>query len=95
MSEHIKQALHKIQYTLNTTPEYSPHAHVAPTYDRQVQYEEPLDTSDLLPPTETKVVGTFLYYALAIYSTILVALNDISLEQSSVTKNAKKKLQNH
>ena len=68
--EYVKQAIHKFQHTLPTTPEYAPHAHVAPTYGQQVQYEEPVDTSDLLPPTETnliqKVVGTFIYYGLAI-----------------------------
>ena len=41
MPEYIKQALQKIQHTLPTTPEYAPHAHVAPTYGRQVKYEEP------------------------------------------------------
>ena len=93
--EYVKQAIHKVQHTLPTTPEYAPHAHVAPTYGQQVQYEELVDTSDLLPPTETnliqKVVGTFIYYGLAIYNTILVALEDISLEQSTTTKNTSKK----
>ena len=76
MPKYVKQALHKFQHTLPTTPEYAPYAHVAPTYGRQVQCEEPVDKSDLLPPSETKliqkVVGTFLYYGLAIYKTILV-----------------------
>ena len=69
---------------------------MAPTYGRQVQYEEPLDTSDLLPPIETNliknIVGTFLYYGLAIDNKILVSLNDISLDQSSATKNTSKKV---
>ena len=81
MPEYVKQALHKFQHTLPTTLEYAPHAHVAPKYGRQVQYEEPLDALDLFPPTRTKliqkVVVTFLYYRLAIYNTILVALNNI------------------
>ena len=89
--EYVKQLLHKFQHTLTTTTEYAPHAHVEPTYGRQVQYEEPVLTSDLLPPTETKiiqkVVGTFLYYGLAIDNKTLVALNDISLEQFYATKN--------
>ena len=81
MPEYFKQELHKFQHTIPTTPEYAPHAHVAPTYGQQVQYEELVDTSDLLPPTETnliqKVVETFLYYVLAIDNTILVVLNGI------------------
>ena len=96
MLEYVIQALHKFHHTLHTTPEYTPHAHVAPTYGRQVQYKEPVDTSDLLPPTETnliqKFVGGFLYYVLAIDNTILVALNNISLEMSSETKNTSKKV---
>ena len=70
MPEHVKQLLHKFHHTLPITPEYAPHAHVEPTYGRQVQYEEPVDTSDLLPPIETNIipniVGKFLYYGLAI-----------------------------
>ena len=63
--EYAKQSLHKFHHILLTILEYTPHAHVAPTYDRQVQYEAPVDTSDLFPPTKTnliqKVVGIFLY----------------------------------
>ena len=96
MPEYIKQALQNFHHTLPTTPEYAPYAHVAPTYGRQVQYEEPVDTSDFFPPTETnliqKVVGIFLYYELSIDNTILVALSDISLEQLSATINTSKKV---
>ena len=60
MPEYIKQALQKIQHTLPTTPEYAPHAYVAPTYGRQVQYEELVDTSDLFPPTETNLIQKFV-----------------------------------
>ena len=90
MSEYVKQALHKSQHKIPTTMECALHAHVAPTYGRQGKYEEPVDTLDLFPPTETnlihKVFGTFLYYGMAIDITILVALDDISFEQSYATK---------
>ena len=56
-----------------------------------MQYEELLDTSDLMPTTETnltqKVFGKFLYYGLEIDNTILVSLNYISLDYSTATKN--------
>ena len=56
---------------------------MAPTYGRKVQYEEPVYTLDLFPPTEINliqnVVGKFLYDGLAIDNKILVALNNISL----------------
>ena len=84
MSEYVKQELHKFQHTLCTTPEYAPHAQVALKDGRQVKYEEPVDTLDFLPQTETnlikKVIVTFLYYKLATDNTILVPLNDFSLE---------------
>ena len=54
--EYIKQALHKFQHTLPTITSYAPHSHVVPTYGRQVQYEEPVETSNFLPPTETNLV---------------------------------------
>ena len=69
MIGYLKQELQKLYHTLPITPEYAPHAHVEPTYGRQVQYEEPVDTSDLFPPTETnlikKAAGTFLCYRMA------------------------------
>ena len=94
MTEYLKQSLQKFQHILSTTPEYAPHAHVAPTYGGQVQYEEPVNTSVFLPPTETNLIqkffGTFIYYGLAIDNIILVALNDISSEHSYATKNTSK-----
>ena len=64
-----------------------------------MQYEAPVDTSDLLLPTETNliqnVVETFLYYVLAINNTVLVAFNNISLQQSSANKNNSKKFQKY
>ena len=54
--EYVKQTLHKFRNTLRNTSAYAPLAHVVPTYNRQVQYEEPVDTSYLLPTTETKLM---------------------------------------
>ena len=39
-----------------------------------------------------KIVGTFLYYGIAVDNTILVALITISSEQSSATSNTAKKI---
>ena len=89
MPEYVKQSLQKFQHTLPTTPEYAPRAHVSPTYFQRVQYAEPVYTSNVPPPTERK---TFLYYVLAIDNTILVALNNISLEHLSATKNTPKEV---
>ena len=37
-------------------------------------------------------MGTFLYYGIALDNTLLVGLNDISLEQSKATSNTSKKI---
>jgi hypothetical protein len=54
-----------------------------------VQYVPELDDKALLPAADIKrvqqVVGTLLYYARAVDSTMLVALNAISAAQSKAT----------
>ena len=60
------------------------------------QYTTAPGTSPALAPKEIKyvhlVVGTFLYYARALYGTILPALNDISSQQAAPTANTMKKV---
>ena len=61
------------------------------------KFAKPQDTSELLNKHDTKyvqqVVGSFLYYARAIYTTILPAINEISARQAHPTKNSIKKIQ--
>ena len=52
MPEYVNQDFHKFNHKLLTISEYAPHKHISPTYDLQVQYEEPVDTSYLLSPAE-------------------------------------------
>ena len=96
MPEHVKHDLHKFQNLLPSRPENSPCAHNAPIYGRSIQYSDPEDSSDLLPPSKCnliqQIVGTFLYYGIALDSTLLVGLNDISLEQSKANYNTSKKI---
>ena len=95
MPGYVRQALLKFKHILPTSPEHSPYSHTRPTYGAKVQYEEPSDSSDLLPPSELTIiqmiVGTFLYYGIALDNTLLVGLNDISQEQSKATSNTSKK----
>ena len=83
MPEYVKHALHQFQHFLSSCPDHSPCAHNAPIYGRSIQYSVPEDFSDLLPSSECnliqKIVGTFLYYGIALYNTLLVGLNYISL----------------
>ena len=68
----------------------------APIYGRSIQYYDPEDYSYLLPPSDCnliqQIVGTFLYYGIALDNTIMVDLNDISLEQSKATDNTSKNI---
>ena len=95
MPGYVKQALLKFKHILPTTPEHSPYTHIRPSYGAKVQYEEPCDSSDLLPPREItliqQIVGTILYYGIALDNTLLVELNDISQEQPNATSNTSKK----
>ena len=56
-----------------------------------VQYSDPEDTSELLPSCKTtlvqQVIGAFLYYGIVLDNTLLMGLNDISLEQSKAITN--------
>ena len=56
----------------------------------------PEDQGKLLEDSNKKfiqqVLGTFLYYARAIYITILLALNDIIKQQAKPTKSTKKRV---
>ena len=65
-----------------------------PNYGQRIQYAEPSDTSERLNDKDTNIIqqvcGTFLYYGIALDNTILVALSDISSEQSRATKQTAK-----
>ena len=95
MPGYVRKALLKCKHILPTLPEHSPYTHIRPTYGAKVQYEEPCDSSDLLPPSELtliqQIVGTILYYGIALDNTLLVELNDISQEQPNATSNTSKK----
>ena len=99
MSNYVKNALVKLQHQLKKFPQYSPHEchSVKWTSKGMQQFAHQEDTSDLLSPKETKyiqsVVGTFLYYARAIDSTMLPALNQIGSQQAQPTVKLKEKIQ--
>ena len=96
MPEYVKHALHNFQHLLSSCPEHSPYLHNASIYGISLQYSDPEDSIDLLPPSNCnliqQIMGSFLYYGIALDNTILVALNDISLEQSKSTFNTSKKI---
>ena len=89
MPGYIARALHKFLHTPATRAQHSPHAWTAPNYGATIQYAPDDDTSLPLDAAALKnlqnVIGTFLYYARAVDSTMLVALGSLSSAQNNGT----------
>jgi len=79
-------------------PQHSPHTYNIPVYGKKTQFAPPPDTSPTLSKEKTKriqgIIGSLLYYARAIDSPILPALNELSAQQAHPTSETEKKL-NH
>jgi hypothetical protein len=89
MPGYVTAALHKFQHPKPTKPEDSPHAWNEPTYGAKVQYAPEIDNGTNLPPQQVtriqQIIGTLLYYSLAVDPTMLVALGTIAATQSNAT----------
>ena len=74
---------------------HQPHEHSIPMYGRKIQYAKKLDESPKLGPADKlfiqQVTGTFLYYARAVDSTMLVALSAIAAQQADPTEDTMRK----
>ena len=83
MLEYASDALKKLKYDKKPRHQCSPHGHFPINYGKHdaTQYTITPDNKHTLSPTGTKyiqsVTGTFLYYARALNSAMLPALNDI------------------
>ena len=96
MPGYVVQALKKFQHTKPTRVQHAPHKWNQPTYGKCVQYATSPDTTKLLDKKGTRlvqsIVGTFLYYARAIETPILVALNEIGTQQSAPTEKTRQEV---
>ena len=95
MPNYVQKTLKKLEHPHPNKPVLAPHQWNKPAYGRSPQLA-PIDKSPPLnDKNETKriqkIVGSFLYYARAIDSTILPALSEISTLQAHPTQNTKKK----
>jgi hypothetical protein len=94
MPGYIEKALQRFQHENPIKPEHSPHRYIEPQYGAPVQYTEPIDESEPLNKAETKllqeIIGTLLYYARAIDSTMLVALSSLASAQANGTQETAK-----
>ena len=85
MPTYIKEALHKFQHPAPSRPQDAPHAWNQPVYGAAVQYADQPNNSPLLPPKSInlvhQIIGTLLYYAIAVDPTMLVAIGAITSQQ--------------
>ncbi len=72
-------------------PQHCPYSPNTILYEKDNQAPTPSNESPLLDEAGKKrveqIVGTFLYYARAVDPTIVMALSDLSSQQSAPTKN--------
>jgi hypothetical protein len=91
MLEYVPEALTRFQHAAPKKPQHQPYPHVKPTYGTKVRFAEVNHTSPLLDKTKKtfvqEVIGTFLYYAQCVNSTMLTALGSLATQQANPTVN--------
>ena len=89
MPKYVEAALHKLQHPKPPRKQHAPHRWNIPSYGAKIQFAPTEDDHPLLDPASRtrvqKIVGMFLYYALAIDNTMLVALGTIAGQQANPT----------
>jgi hypothetical protein len=90
MPGYVDRALKRFQHPEPSRPHYAPHPYTQPNYGAKTQYAPAPDTSPKLDAANTKhiqeVLGTLLYYARAVDSTMLVAIGTLATEQAKGTE---------
>jgi hypothetical protein len=96
MPGYLDKVFLKFKHVAPSKKQNSPHPHTIPQYGAKTQYAESQDESPLLNKEDTKhvqaVMGTLLYYARAVDSTILTALSSLAREQAKPTQKTMKKV---
>jgi hypothetical protein len=89
MPGYVSNVLSKFQHDTPKHPQHTPSKYSTPVYGAKTQYT----TQDETPPRTAKqclniqkVTGSVLYFARAVYPTILMQLNDIPMEQTKATE---------
>ncbi len=92
MPGYMAAALHKFQHTPPGQPCHAPSSYNKPLYGVKVQLTDPIDTTPSLTEPQTQrlqqVVSTFLFYARAVDSTMLLSLNALAAAQKNGTQAA-------
>jgi hypothetical protein len=90
MPGYVYNVLSKFQHDVPKYPQHTPSRYVTPVHVAKTQYATKYETPPLTAIqclTIQKITGSVLYYARAVYPTVLMPLNDIALEQTKATKN--------
>jgi hypothetical protein len=88
MPGYIERALSRFQHPKPTRPQRAPHAWNAPTYGAKQQFvsHDTTPTLDLKDKQRVQgILGTLLYYARAVDSTMLVAIGTLATQQAAPT----------
>jgi hypothetical protein len=90
MPGYLDKTFLKFKHIAPSKKQNSSHPHTIPQYGAKTQYAESQDESPLLNKEDTThvqaVMGTLLYYAGAVDSTILTALSSLTTEQAKPTQ---------
>ena len=90
MPGYIKELLLKFKHPPPSRRKNSPHPWNVPVYGQKVQYANDDDDSPLLSKKGItlvqQIVGSLLYYAIAVDPTMLVALGSIASQQANATE---------
>ena len=90
MNGYVKKALQRFEHLPPARLQHAPSAWTAPKYGEKVQYAAKEDDSPPLDKKEVKrlqeIIGTLLFYARAVDSTMLVALGSLASAQSQGTQ---------
>jgi hypothetical protein len=91
MPGYIERALQRFQHPPPARPQHSPHAWQRPDYGKATQYAPTPDTSPPLDAADSKrvqeVLGTLLFYARAVDSTMLAAIGTLAAQQARGTQH--------
>ena len=87
MPKYVTRSLHKFQHPTPKCAQYAPHQWTHPNYGATKELATSLDTSLPIPEEQKrriqKKVGTLIYYAHAVYYTMISALNTLAEQQSN------------
>jgi Reverse transcriptase (RNA-dependent DNA polymerase) len=90
MPGYIARALERFQHPHPARPQHSPHPWLKPVYGKSPQLTPEIIHSPPLGPADKKrvqeILGTLLYYARAVDSTLLAAISSLASQQTKGTQ---------